>query len=872
MSSSAGEVRVRIVALLLLVWSGAAFAQHSLRSSYQRLPGVEIIGAVKIMAPATDSQIRAAPPARLVQPAVLNPNRDATKAKPERSRAERFEPTDGWVTIKSEDFEGAFPNEWTLYGTPTWDDESYRYHNGGWSGYCVGSSVSPPGPYPPNASSWMVYGPFSLVGATDARLDFYRWLQTEQDYDYLYWVASVDDSNYYGYQISGSAQTWTSQYFDLKTVPTLGNLCGQSQVWIAFIFASDDINQYEGAYVDDVLLQKYTSADQPDLTYYQPSGWDFPIVPSNVTGTHTVPSPLPAGTTYIDWAGTNAGAAATTDTFFTYLYLDGTPLAGWYCAPPINPGVSFSVSDYQTTVAAGSHTLMTMQDSTNRIAESNETNNRYSHLWTWGGGGGGPYEHVTITSSALSASFAPLKPFLLDYLSLHDTVITTEYIYSSQSGRDNPEKIRNFIKYAYQNWQTTFVLLGGDVEVVPERKAYPGRVSGDPAWNDTIPADLYYSCLDGSWDGNSNNVFGEMGDSVDMAPEVYVGRAPVSNATEASRFVTKTVTYGQGGSSYRQKVLLAGFDYDATTYGEVTMDYYDNNYINSPFTCTKVYDSQGGNHADSVLSRLNQGYHYFIHGDHGNVNSLCTGYYNHGWALVNGDLGGLTNGFDKLSVFMSSACLIGAFDQSDCVMEAFMNAASGGAVATMSNSRYGWYAPGENPQTSFSHAYMERYVSRVFSHGSNPGETKDFLLGKTDLISQATSDTTYRWCMYDYNLFGEPALRMENLTGIQDELAGAGYSRPRNMTVRPAVFARFSTIEFELGRRSDVRLDVYDAGGRRIRAIVEGTLAPGRHSVRWDGRTGLGGEVPVGIYVITLRTDVGYDTRKVIRCAGKDLQ
>jgi len=485
-----------------------------------------------------------------------------------------------------------------------------------------------------------------------------------------------------------------------------------------------------------------------------------------------------------------------------------------------------------------------------------------------GGGGGGTYEHVTITSGALAGSFGPLKQFLLDYAGLHDTVVTTEAIYAGQTGRDNPEKIRNFIKYAYQNWQTTFVLLGGDVEVVPHRLAYPGHVSGNPPWNDTIPCDLYYSDLDGTWDANGNNIFGEMGDGADLAPEVYVGRAPVSDATEASRFVTKTVIHGHGGSAHRQKVLLAGFDYDADSHGEVTMDYYDNTYINSPFTCTKVYDSYFGNHADSVRNCLNQGYHYFIHGDHGNVNELCTGATNHGWSLNGGDLGGLNNGFDKLSVFMASACLVGAFDVSDCVMEAFLNAPNGGAVAAMPNSRYGWYMSGENPQVSYSHAFVEKYVTRIFSHGTNPAETKDFLLGKTDIIGQATADTFYRWCMYDYNLFGEPALKLVNLTGIEDAPAGA--RRARILTARPAVFSRFSTVEFELGRRGDVRLEVYDASGRRVRTLVEGTLAPGRHSVRWDGRSSQGAEAPAGVYVVDLKTDGGSETRKVVRCAGKE--
>ncbi len=871
MSSSVSDTRTRIVALLLLVWSGAGLAQYGLHSSHQRLPGVEVTGPVKVRAHADDSQIHVAPPARLVQPVALNPSRDATKTKPDRSREELTESADGWVTIKSEDFEGSFPNEWTLYGTPTWDDETYRAHAGSWSGYCVGSSVTPPGPYPSNASSWMVYGPFSLVDAADARVTSYRWLETEASYDFLEWRAAIDGTNFYGWQFSGT-QDWTSDTFDLKTVPTLGNLCGQSQVWIAFRFASDETNEYEGAYVDDIVLEKYTNSGQPDLAWCQPTGWDFPIVPSNVTGTHTVPSPLPAGTTYIDWAGTNAGTAATSDTFYIYLHKDGSPIQGWFVAPPVAPGDTYYVEDYATSIAGGSHTLMTMQDSTNCIAESNETNNRYAHSWTWDDSGVGPYEHVTITSSALSASFAPLKSFLLDYLSLHDTVITTEYIYANQGGRDNPEKIRNFIKYAYQNWQTSYVLLGGDAEVVPLRKAYPGKVTGDPPWNDTIPCDLYYSGLDGSWDGNSNNVFGEMDDSVDMAPEVYVGRAPVSNSSEAARFVSKTTTYGQGGSQHRQKVLLTGFDYDTETYGEQTMDYYDDTYINSPFACRKVYDSYGGSHEDSVRYYLNQGYHYYIHGDHGGVNELCTGNRNHNWGLSNSDMSGLANGFDKLTVFTTSACLVGAFDQNDCVMEAFMNAANGGAVATMTNSRYGWYSPRQNPQTSFSHTFVEEYVDRLFSHGTDPGETKDFLLGKADIIGQATTDTTYRWCMYDYNLFGEPALKMVNLTGIQDELVGVGRFCSLRMTARPAVFSRFSTIEFGLGHRSDVRLDVYDAGGRQIRTLLEGTLGPGRHSVHWDGRTGLGGEASAGLYMIGLRTDAGYDTRKVIRCAGKEQQ
>lgn len=866
MSSSISEARARIVALLLFVWSGAAFAQYGLQSSYQRLPGVDIIGPVKARAPAIDSQIRAAPPAHLGQPAVLNPSRDAIETKPGRSRAELTESTDGWVPIKSEDFEGAFPNEWTLYGTPTWDDESYRYHNGGWSGYCVGSSVSPPGPYPPNANSWMVYGPFSLVGATDARVRFYRWLETEASYDFLEWRASTDGTNFYGWQISGT-QAWTSDTFDLKTVPTLGNLCGQSQVWIAFRFTSDVSNEYEGAYIDDVVLQKYTSSDQPDLTYYQPSGWDFPIVPSNFTGTHTVPSPLFAGTTYIDWAGTNAGTAATEDTFFTYLCCDGTPLGGWFVAPPVDPGYWYHVDDFQTSITAGNHTLMTMQDSTNRIAESNENNNRYSHSWTWDASV--DYDHVTITSSAFAPRFASLSSFVEAHLGLNDTVVTLTDIYAAFPGRDNPEKIRNFIKYAYTYWSTTHVLLGGDADIVPCRKAY-----GDVKEEDLLPCDLYYSDLDGDWDANANSVFGEVGDSVDMYPEVYVGRASASVEATVDQFVQKFLTYSSDSTAaYLSKVVLGGFDLFDTipTYGESTMVYYENNYVPSSMTpCNRVYDSYTSNHKSAMMAYLNAGQHFWIHTDHGLADLLGCGSLNHDWNLYPSDLSGLTNG-DNLTIFISIACFIGAFDTSDCIAENFLNADYGGGVAAVVNSREGWYARGDNPQRSGSALYVEEYLYYLFGHPTGNASLEDITLGKATLVPLADTNRVYRWCMYEMNLFGDPAMQVWIPTdvGVSESPGSAG--SPGALTIRAQThFESGTRLQVRLPQSGHVRLGIYDRTGRKVKYVVNSHMQAGYHDFIWDGRTDNGADVSAGVYYARLETDQNSCQCKLVRL-GKEL-
>lgn len=168
----------------------------------------------------------------------------------------------GWITIMTENFESGFPGStWSLSGDPTWGSVSYRKYQGERSGWCAGSTRSPSQGYAPNMYSWMIYGPFSLTGATDALVSFYRWVITEQDYDYLWAGASIDGNMFYRcYSATGNLNSWEQRELDLTNVEQLGNLCGRSEVWIAFLFVSDGTIQYEGAYLDNIVLMKYIGA------------------------------------------------------------------------------------------------------------------------------------------------------------------------------------------------------------------------------------------------------------------------------------------------------------------------------------------------------------------------------------------------------------------------------------------------------------------------------------------------------------------------------------------------------------------------------------------------------------------------------------
>ena len=158
---------------------------------------------------------------------------------------------------------------WSSVGSPGWGTTTYRAASGSWSAYCAGNSTSAPGPYANNMNAWLMAGPFDLSAATSGALMFKVWANTEMDYDLVKGMVSVDGTNFYGWSGSGNTLGWTDVSLDLNAVPTLGNVCGRSQVWVAFIFRSDASNTSEGAYVDNVAL--LASSPPPTISGFSPA-------------------------------------------------------------------------------------------------------------------------------------------------------------------------------------------------------------------------------------------------------------------------------------------------------------------------------------------------------------------------------------------------------------------------------------------------------------------------------------------------------------------------------------------------------------------------------------------------------------------------
>jgi len=117
----------------------------------------------------------------------------------------------------------------------------------------------------------------------------------------------------------------------------------------------------------------------------KPSGWDYPVVPSSTTGTHTVGLLSAYYITYVDWAVANNGSAAIPGPIAFDLKLDGAVVTRFtYNGASLGAGYYTYYDDYQMNIdQVGNHSLAIVADPDNARTESNESDNAWSGTWEW---------------------------------------------------------------------------------------------------------------------------------------------------------------------------------------------------------------------------------------------------------------------------------------------------------------------------------------------------------------------------------------------------------------------------------------------------------------------------------------------------------
>ena len=80
----------------------------------------------------------------------------------------------------------------------------------------------------------------------------------------------------------------------------------------------------------------------------------------------------------------------------------------------------------------------------------------------------------------------------------------------------------------------------------------------------------------------------------------------------------------------------------------------------------------------------------------------------------------------------------------------------------------------------------------------------------------------------------------------------------------PNPMQQSAVIEYEVRSDGPIHLDVFNAGGARVRLLADELVPAGRHRVIWDGRDDFGTEVPAGVYFCRLGSGGAHSQQRLV--------
>jgi hypothetical protein len=324
-----------------------------------------------------------------------------------------------------------------------------------------------------------------------------------------------------------------------------------------------------------------------------------------------------------------------------------------------------------------------------------------------------PPEMVVITSSQIDG-LTWFKNWKTNLKGMPTQIYTVENdIYPNYSGVDNAEKVRNFIKDK-DAAGALYVLLVGNMDYVPVRIV----------WNDFV-SDLYYACLEGTWDADNDGIWAENSDNPDLGPDILVGRVAASaDPSDVANWTDKLVRYvdnpGYGDNWYLANVMIGSSDQmaDSDQPQRIAAAFTDaNSFFNVD---TETFREKPNGHdlnpyfpygQDYIDSLSYPSYGYYVNLNHGSPHdyavltagingtpaSVVTSFDGaQGGPMRNGYIGDVENE-GREYVHSSISCYVGALNSNywtpyaypDCFAEKSL-ILNGGCVAGTFNTDVGW--------------------------------------------------------------------------------------------------------------------------------------------------------------------------------------
>jgi hypothetical protein len=378
---------------------------------------------------------------------------------------------------------------------------------------------------------------------------------------------------------------------------------------------------------------------------------------------------------------------------------------------------------------------------------------------------GSPVEMVIITNAAQSAQYQRLADWKTR-AGIPTVVRTLDWIKANYpNGVDAQETIRNFVRDAAQKWGTVWVLLGADTDILPIRYGKTLFFGGEE-----IPTDLYFQCVDGTWNADGDAEFGEgfssasmPGDSVDLYPEVWIGRTPTNTVEQAQAVMDKIL-------AYEVTPLRNGYQDDYLALAEVLFPQTWNpgdtilfdgadiaeegqSHLPGNFRVVKLYENCPNanwptcilEQKTTVVDSLNAGFGFVHHVGHGYINTMSVGKSDQ--ALGNADADACASG-DETFFLYAINCTSSAVDF-NCIAERYLLNPNGGSCASVGSTRFDFPSTGWLYQTEFYRLLFEEGIHELGRAAS---------LCKIPFVPLSLQDNTHRWTQFTQIFLGDPSM------------------------------------------------------------------------------------------------------------------
>ena len=398
-------------------------------------------------------------------------------------------------------------------------------------------------------------------------------------------------------------------------------------------------------------------------------------------------------------------------------------------------------------------------------------------------------KYVIITNKNFFEAASKLKNYKENRapITFSTYVADVDQIYNEFSGGIvDPTAVRDYLKYAYENWQIQpeYVLLFG--KGTYDYKNIEGY--GDnfvPTWQSEESLVFVYSGDSYTTDDYFARVSG-----TDSSPDLIIGRITCTNITNAEAMVNKIEDYelNQEKGEWRNLITLVSDDgCKSTTCNEGnmhTMPSENLSMFNFPksFNFNKIYAAaypdvitgQGRRKPDvnkAIIDAMNSG-------------TLLVNYFGHGSPELWADehifeksviLPQLKN--EKYFFLGAATCDFGYFDipNYQSAAEAIMFLPNNGAIASFTASRLVFAGSNE--------ALMYRFITYLFNSGRD-SLNLGIPIGKAAFQSKTTSINDQK-----YNIFGDPTLRLK----VPQYTAGIDSVNGQNLAVDVQVKALSKT-------------------------------------------------------------------------------